>query len=78
MLVNYDIATKAGHCDTFYHRYLRNADGTACRCRVNGKCRTWKTRPGEFRLPVKHGLRDCFYITESNTDWLTEDLSGKL
>lgn len=36
------------------------------RCRPNGAVKTWKTRPGEFRLPIKHGLRDCAYITQSN------------
>jgi hypothetical protein len=51
---------------TFYHVTLRNADGTAARCRSNGRCKTWKTRPEDFRLPVKYGLRQCFCITPSN------------
>ena len=30
-----------------------------------------KTRPTEFRLPVKYGLRDHFYITEQNVnEWV--------
>lgn len=54
----------------FHHVSLKNADNTPVRCRVNGKCKTWKTRPNEFRLPVKHGLRDCFYIDQSNAgEW---------
>lgn len=32
----------------------------------NGACKTWKTRPEEFRLPVKYGLRSYDYITETN------------
>lgn len=61
-------------CTAFYHRTLRNADGTAVRCRANGRCKTWKTRPDDFRLPVKYGLRKCFDITPSNAaDWLTSD-----
>ena len=36
------------------------------RCRVNGAVKLWKTRPGEYRVPVKHGLRDCGYITPDN------------
>lgn len=24
--------------------------------RRSGKTKTWKTRPGEFRIPIKHGL----------------------
>ena len=26
--------------------------------RRNGATQTWKTRPEDFRMPVKHGLRD--------------------
>jgi hypothetical protein len=59
---------------TFYHVRERNADGTAVRCRANGKCKTWKTRPGDFRVPVKYGLKVCFYITHWNAaEWSTED-----
>ena len=34
--------------------------------RANGKCKTWKTRPDEFKLPIKHGLYDYGYITHEN------------
>lgn len=63
------------HQGTFYHVHLKNRDGTPVRCRANGACKTWKTRPSDFRLPVKHGLRECFYITELNAvDWeITEE-----
>lgn len=54
-----------------HHVTEKNADGTPLRCRVNGQCKTWKTRPDDFRLPVKHGLRNCFYITPENAkDWI--------
>lgn len=53
-----------------WHKTKHNADGSPLRCRSNGKCRTWKTRPEGFRLPVKYGLRTCFYITEQNAhEW---------
>jgi hypothetical protein len=59
---------------TFYHVTLKNSDGTAVRCRANGRCKTWKTRPDDFRLPVKYGLRECFYITPHNAkDWQTTE-----
>ena len=35
-------------------------------CRRNGALKTWKTRPAEFSLPVKRGLRDYGYITDSD------------
>lgn len=34
--------------------------------RVNGKCQTWVTRPGDFRLPVKHGLYESGEVTQAN------------
>ena len=49
-----------------YHADVKNSAGAPARCRVNGKCQTWKTRPDDFKLPVKYGLRDCFYITPDN------------
>lgn len=36
------------------------------RVRISGKCQTWKTRPNEFRLPVKHGLYEHGEINEKN------------
>ena len=39
-----------------------NTDGTPQRWRVNGKCHTWKTRPDEFKVPLKHGLRSYGYL----------------
>lgn len=35
-------------------------------CRRNGKTKTWKTRPDEFKVPVKYGLYEYFYITHEN------------
>lgn len=34
--------------------------------RANGQCKTWKTRPEEFQLPIKYGLRTGSYITHRN------------
>lgn len=68
-------ATLTLTCGTvLYHRTARNADGTALRCRVSGACKVWKTRPEDFRLPVKHGLRHSLYLTPANAeDWLLSD-----
>ena len=38
------------------------------RWRTNGAVKLWKTRPSEFRLPVKFGLRGYSYITDLNAD----------
>lgn len=34
--------------------------------RPNGKAQTWKTRPNDFRLPVKYGLKEYLYIDQDN------------
>ena len=36
--------------------------------RRNGKTMTWKTRPENFRVPVKHGLYAYSNITELEAD----------
>lgn len=54
------------HGDEVWHVSHRNADKTPLRARVNGKCHIWVTRPAEFEVPMKHGLRNCFYITQDN------------
>ena len=38
------------------------------RVRPSGRCQTWKTRPEEFRLPVKHGMWESSEITHRNAD----------
>jgi hypothetical protein len=55
----------------FYHVRLKNADGSPLRCRANGRCKVWKREPARFRLPVKYGLRECFYLEPSNAhEWV--------
>jgi hypothetical protein len=54
----------------FEHKTLKNKDGSRLRARANGQLKLWKTRPTEFRIPCKHGLKDYFYITQDNAhEW---------
>lgn len=77
-MITIEIARGARPGTIFYHKNLRGSDKLAMRARVNGKCQTWKTRPTEFRLPMKHGLRDTFQLTERNAmDWCTTDPTNK-
>jgi hypothetical protein len=70
-MITKEIAVSARYRDEFHHVTLKNSDGTPTRCRVNGKCQTWVRKPEAFRLPVKHGLKTCFYITELNAhEWV--------
>jgi hypothetical protein len=48
--------------------------GKIYRWRRNGATKTWKTRPTEFQVPIKYGLRDYSYLTDVNADGMhTED-----
>lgn len=51
---------------TIYVIGLYNSDGTAVRYKINGKCKTWKTRPSEFKVPIKYGLKGYDYLTDEN------------
>ena len=54
----------------FEHATLKGSDGKPVHCRAMGACKTWKTRPNEFKLPVKYGLYQSFYITQDNAgEW---------
>lgn len=69
-MITKEVAISLNHGEILHHKKLRNSDGTPLRCRVNGACKVWMTRPSEFRLPVKYGLKTCFYITLGNAcDW---------
>lgn len=47
---------------------LRQPDGNLWQVRRNGATQTWKTRPGEFRIPVKAGFKSYGSITHLNID----------
>ncbi len=36
--------------------------------RRNGATKTWKTRPGEFRVPIKWGLKMYAYLEPCNAN----------
>ncbi len=70
-MITKKIAENAKHGQIFHHVSRKNADKTPTRCRVMGVCKVWKTRPEDFKLPVKHGMYDSFYITPENAgDWV--------
>lgn len=70
-MITKEIAVNAQYGDEFHHVSIKNHDGTPARCRVTGRCKTWKTRPAEFRLPVKYGMYESFYLTHKNMEeWI--------
>lgn len=54
----------------FWNRVCFDSRGMPVKCRKTGALKVWKTRPGDFRQPVKYGLKQSFYITPDNIgDW---------
>ena len=46
--------------------------GVTIKCEVwrrNGVTRYWKTRPDEFKVPIKYGLKNCAYLDQSNASY---------
>lgn len=52
--------------DILYHTENKNKDGSPQRWRVNGVPKTWKRSPEKVRVPMKHGLYDFDYLTETD------------
>ena len=51
----------------------RMGNGNCWKCRRNGRTQTWKTRPGEFCIPVKAGFRATGKLTHQSTIGLPGD-----
>jgi hypothetical protein len=44
--------------------FTNQRNGKPAKCRRTGKTQTWKTRPNDFKVPVKYGLYESGYITQ--------------
>lgn len=65
-MITKEQALKLRHGEVIEHASLKNSDGTPQRWRVNGAIKTWKTRPSDFSLPIKRGLREFGYLSPDN------------
>ncbi len=54
------------HGDYIHHITAINATGSPQRFRVNGRPKTWKTRPDEVRVPLKRGMYQYGYLNQHN------------
>ncbi len=50
----------------FHENVTHRPDGTCYEWRPNGRIQLWKTRPTQFRLPIKYGLRGTAQMRDSN------------
>jgi hypothetical protein len=69
-ILNGNHAISILNANHFEHITLKNSDKSPLRARRNGKTKVWKTKPGKFQIPVKYGLKTCFYITDKTAyEW---------
>ena len=59
------------HGQTVWLNDAWDANGEPSHARVSGKVQLWKTRPSDFKVPVKRGLYDSGYITPDNASRFT-------
>ncbi len=62
-----DVTLSLGEIDEMLNRGRLMAimnTGKLWKIRRNGATKTWKTRPNEFRIPIKAGLKACGEITQ--------------
>lgn len=64
-------AKELKHGDILYHTKNKNADGTPQRWKVNGRVKTWKTRPNQVQIPIKQGLYSFDHLTERDLHTVT-------
>uniref|UniRef100_A0A6M3L671 Uncharacterized protein n=1 Tax=viral metagenome TaxID=1070528 RepID=A0A6M3L671_9ZZZZ len=69
--MNIQEAKKLKSGSTVYHVTRKNADGTPMKARVTS-VKTWKTRPNDVVVSVKHGLYEYIKFIGSQVDQLTK------
>ena len=50
------------------HLLFIGNDGKTRNCRASGQLKTWKTRPADYRLPVKFGLYESSALVPDRVD----------
>lgn len=68
-MIDKEKAITLRHGQILHHNTLTMSNGEPLRVRVSGKCQTWRTRPTEFRVPVKFGLYRSDAITHENGEY---------
>lgn len=55
------------------HRLFIALDGTARTVKINGRPKTWKTRPGDVDIPVKYGMYEHATFSMRRGSWYPLD-----
>ena len=64
--MTFEQAKELRYKQILYCNYHNDCKGNPSKIRVNGKTKLWVRTPERIQVPVKYGLKDCFYITENN------------
>ena len=73
-MITKEIAVGLKYRQELFHIQAKDSRGNPVKCRVNGKCKTWKRDTSRFRLPVKYGLYRGFYVEPHNAvDWVLSE-----
>lgn len=71
-MITATIAQTLRYGQTLVHNTAKQNGGkTPLRVRVTGKVKLWKTRPDDFKIPVKHGLCESGYVDHTNGQYWT-------
>lgn len=52
-------------------KYLKNADGTPWRWKVNGEVKRWKRDKDRIKIPLKRGQYNFAYLDNTNLNLFT-------
>lgn len=47
-----------------------SVNGELRHCKVNGRPKTWKTRPADLELPIKYGMYEAGRFSMRNGRWI--------
>jgi hypothetical protein len=64
-------AVTRDNCETAKRFVMIDQYGKRRVWRRNGQTHVWKSRPHDFRIPVKFGLYDYWYVTHLNAHMFT-------
>jgi hypothetical protein len=67
-MISKAILAKMNGSGHLLHVSRKDSAGHPLVARLNGKLKTWVTKPLKFKQPMKHGLRNYFYVTEEELD----------
>lgn len=57
---------EAKQLDNVSHAKVLDRNGNVREVKINGRVKTWKTRPGDIDIPCKYGMYEYFTVSYRN------------